>query len=51
MTENVEISNPMYLREDIDDDGDNFTLDSIKVSYILCLVNFPSVFMFCSQTN
>lgn len=29
MTENVEISNPMYLREDIDDDGDNFTLDSI----------------------
>lgn len=33
MTENVEISNPMYLREDLDDDGDNFTLDSIaKVS-------------------
>ncbi|XP_034243195.1 prolow-density lipoprotein receptor-related protein 1 isoform X1 [Thrips palmi] len=29
MTENVEISNPMYLREDLDDDGDNFTLDSI----------------------
>lgn len=35
MTENVEISNPMYLREDLDDDGDNFTLDSIaKVSCI-----------------
>ncbi|XP_052130857.1 prolow-density lipoprotein receptor-related protein 1 isoform X2 [Frankliniella occidentalis] len=29
MTENVEISNPMYLREDLDDDGDNFTLDSV----------------------
>jgi hypothetical protein len=35
MQENVEISNPMYLREEMDDDADaidgNFPLDSDKV--------------------
>jgi hypothetical protein len=36
MQENVEISNPMYLREEVDDDADavdgNFSLDADKVS-------------------
>lgn len=37
LQENVEISNPMYLNEDLDDDGDDplersFTLDSDNVS-------------------
>lgn len=35
MQENVEISNPMYLREDVDEDGDaldrSFTFDADKV--------------------
>jgi hypothetical protein len=35
MQENVEISNPMYLREEVDDDAEtldgNFALDADKV--------------------
>lgn len=35
MQENVEISNPMYLREEVDDDAEaldgNFSLDADKV--------------------
>lgn len=39
MQENVEISNPMYLREEVDDDADamdgNFALDTDKVGCLL----------------
>lgn len=35
MPDNIEINNPMYLREDIDDEGDilerNFAIDTDRV--------------------
>lgn len=48
LQDNVEISNPMYLNEDLDDDGDDplersFTLDSDKV--IVSLYNFLFFFL------
>jgi hypothetical protein len=43
MQENVEISNPMYLREEVDDDAEaldgNFSLDADKVGFLLFGVN------------
>lgn len=43
LQENVEISNPMYLNEDLDDDGDDplersFTLDSDNVSINILII-------------